>query len=236
MNAVCAADVPAVWTMLFSQRLKLRKTDAEEQVAEEGGDDRDVRAEAELQHDVRIRRAHDRGDDNPGDHRAQRELAPDRIRRRLVGAAVGLGEAFLFGLLRLHVAGTIRIFVLKSLSMPNPPPPPAKEQRCHPRLELLASVEVMSGTEVLILPAINVSLGGALIGSDGQDLSAIPIGKEIEVSLFDVMDETQASLRMAAKVVRRNKDGIALQSIGADPNITARLASLLEQMRPRGRR
>ena len=39
----------------------------EEQEAEERGDDRDVRPEAELEHHVRVRRAHDRGDEDAGD-------------------------------------------------------------------------------------------------------------------------------------------------------------------------
>src|SRR5688572_19151625 len=65
--------------------------DAEEQVAEERRDDRDVRTEAELEDDVRVRRAHDHRDDHARDQRARREL---------VGAGRFLWRGWLVAVLR----------------------------------------------------------------------------------------------------------------------------------------
>ena len=54
----------------------------EREETEERRDDRDVRSEAELEHDVRIRRADDQRDDQSDDDRARRELA--NVRRFLL--------------------------------------------------------------------------------------------------------------------------------------------------------
>ena len=48
--------------------------DAEGEVAEERGDDRDVRSEAELEHDVRVRGAHHGRDRKPAEDGPRREL------------------------------------------------------------------------------------------------------------------------------------------------------------------
>jgi hypothetical protein len=53
---------------------------AQGQVAEEGADHRNVRAVADLQHDVRVGAAHDGGDEHRRGHRAERQLAPTRRR------------------------------------------------------------------------------------------------------------------------------------------------------------
>ena len=57
--------------------------DAQNHEAEEGRDDRDVRAEAELQHHVGIRDAHDAGDDHAGQDGLDRDFRAARPWGRL---------------------------------------------------------------------------------------------------------------------------------------------------------
>jgi hypothetical protein len=64
-NAVWPAAVPADWMMLFSHRLKSRN--------------RDVRAEAELQDDVGVGGADDRGDRERCHNGTDGELFPARL-------------------------------------------------------------------------------------------------------------------------------------------------------------
>ena len=78
MKPACPAVVPAVWTRLFSSRLAPRAGEEpdgrEDEVAEEGAHHRDVRPEAELEHDERVARPDDRGDHQGDHHRAEGEL------------------------------------------------------------------------------------------------------------------------------------------------------------------
>jgi hypothetical protein len=114
-----------------------------------------------------------------------------------------------------------------------PHPPPKKEARRHPRYELYASVELHRGGESLILPARNLSLGGVSLGSDGNDLSKFTVGSELDVLVFDAIDESNPPVRAAARVLRHDGDYLALMWAATDPDTTKKLATLLETLRPK---
>jgi hypothetical protein len=115
---------------------------------------------------------------------------------------------------------------------PTPPPPPRPERR-HPRFELLASVELHTGAETLILPARNLSLGGVFLGNDGHDLKRFRIGMTLEVLVFDGVDEEKPPVRSTAQVVRHQPDGMALMWQSDDPETALQLAQLLETLKPK---
>ncbi len=112
-----------------------------------------------------------------------------------------------------------------------PPPPPRRNLRRHPRYELLASVELHHGSETLVLPARNLSLGGMYLGADGNDLKAIKHGSSVEVLLFNAVDESHPAVRAGASVVRVDQDGIALRWL-ENSDTSLALASLLEALKP----
>jgi len=92
-----------------------------------------------------------------------------------------------------------------------PPPPPKPNERKFPRFELLASVELHQGDETLILPARNLSKGGIYLASDGNDLTHLEIGAEVEMLVFDGVDESNPAVRVGGQVVRHDEHGIALR-------------------------
>ena len=114
-----------------------------------------------------------------------------------------------------------------------PPPPPPKDTRKHARLELFASVELHAERETLILPARNISLGGVYLTADGHDLAAFPDGSELEVQVFDALNEQSRPVRLRATVVRHDQAGMALMWSKSDGEDTAALARLLDSMRPK---
>ena len=111
-------------------------------------------------------------------------------------------------------------------------PTPTVDLRRYPRFELLAQVELHRGDETLILPARNLSLGGILLGSDGNDLSHFEIGGSVDLQLFDARDETQPPLRALARVVRRAVDSLALSFVESD-EVKRRLRELIATIQPR---
>ena len=82
--------------------------------------------------------------------------------------------------------------------MSKPPPAPPKDARRFPRFELFASVELAHEDTTLVLPARNISLGGIFLSADGNDLTIFPVGEEVEVMLFDALDEGQTAVRAMA--------------------------------------
>jgi len=114
-----------------------------------------------------------------------------------------------------------------------PPPPKPKNTRRHPRLELYASVELHAAEQPLVLPARNISLGGVFLSADGHDLSMVEVGTTLEVMVFDALDEKRSALRIAAEVVRRDDDGVALMWAESDPAMAGELGKLLQRLQPR---
>ena len=119
--------------------------------------------------------------------------------------------------------------------MPTPPSPPKKKDkdlRVHPRYELFASVEVHADDVTLVLPARNISLGGIYLAADGNDLDALPVDEEVEIMVFDALDEGETAVRAMAKIVRRDREGVALTWATTDPIVARKLAGLLERLTP----
>lgn len=107
-----------------------------------------------------------------------------------------------------------------------PPPPPKPNARKHQRYELLASVELHHGDETLILPARNLSLGGIFLGADGNNLSVLPVGHQVELLVFNAADEQSPAVRAFAEVVRHDENGVGLKW-RADKETSKQIASLL---------
>lgn len=115
----------------------------------------------------------------------------------------------------------------------SPPPPPRKNsRRRYRRYELLASVEVIAARETLLLPARNISLGGVYLAADGHDLAAFGDGTEVEVQVFDALDEGSRAVRLTAKVVRHDEGGMALMWAGDEAATAEALAPLLATLPP----
>jgi hypothetical protein len=112
----------------------------------------------------------------------------------------------------------------------SPPPPPKKDGRKHPRYEMMASVEVHSGAETVILPARNISLGGVYLARDGHDLSGFGLGAELQLLVFDALDERHEPVRLAGQVVRHDALGMALMWAYSDPETPNKLGRLLEAL------
>jgi hypothetical protein len=112
----------------------------------------------------------------------------------------------------------------------SPPPPPKKNSRKHERYEMFASVEVHGSTESVLLPARNISLGGVYLTADGHDLSAFAIGAQLEVLVFDALDDRQEPVRLMGQVVRHDQMGMALMWAYADPDLAFKLGALIESL------
>jgi len=98
---------------------------------------------------------------------------------------------------------------------------------------MYASVELRGDAESVILPARNISLGGVYLTADGHDLSAFPVGDELEVLVFDALNEKKAPVRLQARVVRHDGAGMALMWTSTESEAALQLAKLLNSMRPK---
>lgn len=78
---------------------------------------------------------------------------------------------------------------------PFPPPPPGAERRAHPRKDVVAQIQLTHGDEVIITMVNNLSLGGAFLLHDGDDITA---GELVQVTL----SAGEIEVAQAAKVVR----------------------------------
>jgi hypothetical protein len=98
---------------------------------------------------------------------------------------------------------------------------------------MYASVEIHGAEETMVLPARNISLGGIYLGSDGHDLTVFEEGSELEVLVFDALNERAKPLRLIGAVVRHDDDGMALMWAESDSDAAMRLAKLLSSMQPK---
>ncbi|HEY1587694.1 MAG TPA: PilZ domain-containing protein [Polyangia bacterium] len=114
-----------------------------------------------------------------------------------------------------------------------PPPPQPKNARRHPRFEMYASVELHAAEETLVLPARNMSLGGVYLSADGHDLTILEMGMELEVLVFDALDEKRRPVRLFGEVVRLDGEGVALMWTDSDPEVARNVARLLHRLQPK---
>jgi cytosine/adenosine deaminase-related metal-dependent hydrolase len=98
---------------------------------------------------------------------------------------------------------------------------------------MYASVELHTDAETVVLPARNISLGGAYLSGDGHDLGMFEVGMELEVLVFDALNEQRTPVRLVGEILRHDGDGLALMWADSDPDIALRVAQLLEQLQPR---
>jgi hypothetical protein len=98
-------------------------------------------------------------------------------------------------------------------------------ERKHPRVELLASVELASGQGMTILRVRNISVGGVFVCSDGQDLSSFVVGSRHELVIFTPSD-AQRELLVRGRVVRHEPDGMALEW-RADDTASLKLSEMI---------
>jgi hypothetical protein len=98
---------------------------------------------------------------------------------------------------------------------------------------MYASVELHAADEAIVLPARNISLGGVYLSADGHDLAAFEVGLELEVLVFDALNEKRKPVRLVGEIVRHDGDGIALMWADSDPDVAIKLAKLLDQLQPK---
>ena len=95
---------------------------------------------------------------------------------------------------------------------------------------MFASVELHAAEETLVLPARNISLGGVYLAADGHDLGALEVGMEIEVLVFDALDESRRPVRLVGEVVRLEEHGVVLMWADSDPDVARNVARLLHRL------
>lgn len=95
---------------------------------------------------------------------------------------------------------------------------------------MFATVELHAGHETLVLPARNISLGGVYLSADGHDLGVLEIGMELEVLVFDALDEERRPVQLVGEVVRLDEHGVALMWADSDPEVARNVARLLRRL------
>jgi hypothetical protein len=95
---------------------------------------------------------------------------------------------------------------------------------------MYASVELDAEGEMTILPAGNISLGGCYLAADGHDLGMFEIGSQLEVAVFDALNEEKKPVRLEAEIMRIDDEGMALMWSATDPDAAIRLAKLLDSL------
>jgi c-di-GMP-binding flagellar brake protein YcgR len=112
--------------------------------------------------------------------------------------------------------------------------PPRRESRLHPRVELVASVELQAGgMEPINLVGRNLSLGGMALLAGGTDLSGLRNGARVKVVLFDGSRGGKGlePVKATALVVRHDPDGIALRWIIEDQRTLQQLGGLIAKLK-----
>jgi hypothetical protein len=97
---------------------------------------------------------------------------------------------------------------------------------------MFATVELHAAEETLVLPARNISLGGVYLTADGHDLAMLELGMELEVLVFDALDESRRPVKLTGEVVRVEADGVALMWADSDPDVARNVARLLHRLQP----
>lgn len=105
---------------------------------------------------------------------------------------------------------------------PFPPPPPGAERRIHERKDVLAQVELERGNAVVIASINNLSLGGAFLLHDDEDVA---LGEKVRVHMAAGSVEAVQEARVV-RVSRTEPCGFAVRWI--DP--TARTFAIVERL------
>jgi hypothetical protein len=98
---------------------------------------------------------------------------------------------------------------------------------------MYASVELHTDAETVVLPARNISVGGAYLSGDGHDLGMFEVGMELEVLVFDALNEERTPVRLVGEILRHDGDGLALMWAESDPDVALSVVQLLDELQPR---
>ena len=118
--------------------------------------------------------------------------------------------------------------------MPKPPPLPHDDRREHPRVNLLAQVQVKRSSEILLLQARNVSFGGVFLEGNPKEYPQLGVGMEVDLSLTPEDDPEGQTIEMRARVARIDRTkptGFGLSIIRIDANSQGRLVALIRRAR-----
>jgi hypothetical protein len=110
------------------------------------------------------------------------------------------------------------------------PSPQNRELRRYPRFELFAHVQLRRDQETVMLSARNASLGGLLLASGSHDMTRFPVGSHVDVQLFTSADQLRPTVCGPARIVRHEKDAVALAWTTLDPRVTQVLINLLSRL------
>ena len=114
------------------------------------------------------------------------------------------------------------------------PPPLPSERRKHPRVGLIAQVQVKRGGEVEILQARNVSIGGVFLEGEPRNHPQLALGVELDLALVPEDDAEGHPIIMRAKVARVERGaqpGFGVSIIRIDTYSQGRLSALVRRGR-----
>ncbi|WP_428262746.1 PilZ domain-containing protein [Haliangium sp.] len=129
------------------------------------------------------------------------------------------------------------------MTRPNKPPPPPRsgaERRRHPRYEVLAQVEIRGSEATLVVPILNISLGGAYVELESDEPDAIAAalnpGAGASVFLDAGGDDGDLSMVVDAEILRialptGGRGGMALHWELEDEREQAQLERIIAALR-----
>jgi c-di-GMP-binding flagellar brake protein YcgR len=107
-----------------------------------------------------------------------------------------------------------------------------RERRAHPRVDLLAQVQLSRDTEVHIMSTRDISLGGVFVRGEATDHPELKIGAMVELVIFDSSAASGGDdIGLRATITRIEKapdPGFALRFINAGPSERAALQRLID--------
>ena len=98
----------------------------------------------------------------------------------------------------------------------------AENRRAHPRVELLAQVQVKRDLEVHIMEALNISIGGIFIQGQPEEYPDLAVGTTVELMIFDPDSPDGTDVTLKAHVVRREVG----ENEGMSPGFGLRFADM----------
>lgn len=109
------------------------------------------------------------------------------------------------------------------------------EKRAHPRIDLLAQVQVTQDSEVYIMSTANISRGGIFIQGNPAEFPELRQGSRVELVIFASEDIGVEDARLDARVVRVEDSGLegrlpgfGLEFTSKHPDQLSALESLID--------
>jgi hypothetical protein len=114
--------------------------------------------------------------------------------------------------------------------MADPRSATSRELRKHIRFQLAVPIRLGTTGAAVVLPAINISVGGIYVLADGNDLDDFSIGSQHEITVTAPGERSVAPVRATATVVRQDADGMALMWV--EESTKTRILALIEEAGP----